>query len=342
MPLSESGILPQPLTSLYQADYLTLTYSDLVEESEELYKSYQLSEAQVKAVEEATRGQSKSKIWHEQHAGRVTASTLKAALATSVANPSPSLIKSICYPQSHAFTSAACAWGQKHESTARGVYYSKYAKIHDTFSISDSGLVIDLKYPFMGESPDGLVVCTCCGKGVLEIKCPYSCKTKSFEERAKEKDFFLERSGDHLTLKHSHSYFYQVQLQMMFCAVMYCNFVVWREDDFHVERITVDIEFINEAVVKVQRFIQVGILPELLGKCLTKQPIASSIVTIDDKSDSDESNDKWCYCRLGDVDDMIGCDNEHCLIQWFHYSCLGLTATQIPDGPWYCPDCSKI
>ena len=56
-----------------------------------MYKSYQLSEAQVKAVEEATRGQSKSKIWHEQRAGRVTASTLKAALATSVANPSPSL-----------------------------------------------------------------------------------------------------------------------------------------------------------------------------------------------------------------------------------------------------------
>ena len=93
---------------------------------------------------------------------------------------------------------------------------------------------------------------------------------------------------------------------------MYCVFVVWREDKLNIERITVDSR---------------GVLLELLGKYLTKQPIASSLVTIDDKSDSnksdsDESNDKWCYCHLGDVDDMIGCDNERSLIQWFHYSYL--------------------
>lgn len=30
----------------------------------------------------------------------------------------------------------------------------------------------------MGASPDGIVNCVCCGKGVLEIKCPYSCVDK--------------------------------------------------------------------------------------------------------------------------------------------------------------------
>ena len=42
-----------------------------------------------------------------------------------------------------------------------------------------------------------------------------------------------------------------------------------------------------------------------------------------------------------DHGDMIGCDNEHCQIQWFHLSCLKLTRTQVPKGKWYCPDCHK-
>ena len=33
-------------------------------------------------------------------------------------------------------------------------------------------------YPFLGASPDGLVCCSCCGKGLLEIKCPYSIRDR--------------------------------------------------------------------------------------------------------------------------------------------------------------------
>ena len=41
----------------------------------------------------------------------MTASRLRSALATSLAEPSQSLIKSICYPESSKFYSAACSWG---------------------------------------------------------------------------------------------------------------------------------------------------------------------------------------------------------------------------------------
>ena len=51
---------------------------------------------------------------------------------------------------------------------------------HIDFEITKSGLIIDPIYPFMGASPDGLVSCTCCGHGVLEVKCPFSCKDIEF------------------------------------------------------------------------------------------------------------------------------------------------------------------
>ena len=46
---------------------------------------------------------------------------------------------------------------------------------HENMSITTAGLHIHPVYPYLGASPDGWPECTCCGKGVLEIKCPY-CK----------------------------------------------------------------------------------------------------------------------------------------------------------------------
>ncbi len=51
---------------------------------------------------------------------------------------------------------------------------------HLNLTINDRGLVILPQYPHLGASPDGYVKCHCCGSGVIEIKCPFSCKDRSF------------------------------------------------------------------------------------------------------------------------------------------------------------------
>ena len=48
-------------------------------------------------------------------------------------------------------------------------------KKHKAFQLCDSGLVVRSDYPYLGASPDGVVSCACCGNGVVEVKCPYSC-----------------------------------------------------------------------------------------------------------------------------------------------------------------------
>ena len=98
---------------------------------------------------------------------------------------------------------------------------------HSLFSLKAFGLLLDPSNPFVGSSPDGIVQCSCCGCGVLEIKCPYSCKDKSFEVRADEHSFFLkEDDSGNLHLKESHPYYCQVQLQMKLYGAHYCDFVV--------------------------------------------------------------------------------------------------------------------
>ena len=33
---------------------------------------------------------------------------------------------------------------------------------HQSFSVKESGLILDPMYPFVGASPDGVITCTCC------------------------------------------------------------------------------------------------------------------------------------------------------------------------------------
>ena len=53
------------------------------------------------------------------------------------------------------------------------MYERTMAASHADFTDNDSGLVINPKWSHIGTSPDGLVDCTYCGEGVMEIKCPF-------------------------------------------------------------------------------------------------------------------------------------------------------------------------
>jgi len=47
----------------------------------------------------------------------------------------------------------------------------------------------------------------------------------------------------------------------------------------------------------------------------------------------------YCFCQGVSYGDMVCCENTSCKLQWFHFSCVGLTAS--PTGKWYCSDLCK-
>ena len=55
---------------------------------------------------------------------------------------------------------------------------------HQSFSVKESGLILDPMYPFVGASPDGVITCTCSSTRVLEI-----CKNKGIKEVSEEKSY---------------------------------------------------------------------------------------------------------------------------------------------------------
>ena len=45
----------------------------------------------------------------------------------------------------------------------------------------------------------------------------------------------------------------------------------------------------------------------------------------------------YCLCEQVFFGEMIGCDNELCPIEWFHFACVNIVHK--PKGKWYCPRC---
>ena len=227
---------------------MKLEYHDLLNVCENI--SLEFTGEMAKSVESETRLQSKSKLWFKYQAGRVTASRMKAVCRTDITNPSHSLIKSICYPEAFSFPSKQTEWGCKHEKQAQEKYEKVTKPSHNNLQISENGLFINPQWPFIGASPDGIITCECCTKGVLEIKCPYCHREESIKSAAaNSSNFCLVEQENSLYLDHSHAYFYQVQTQLFVCDVEYCDFCVCTfasdqdESTLHIERIYKDETF---------------------------------------------------------------------------------------------------
>lgn len=52
----------------------------------------------------------------------------------------------------------------------------------------------------------------------------------------------------------------------------------------------------------------------------------------------DPNEPRYCFCNDVSYGEMVGCDNNDCPSEWFHYPCVGLT--QAPKGKWFCPQCT--
>ena len=56
-------------------------------------------------------------------------------------------------------------------------------------------------------------------------------------------------------------------------------------------------------------------------------------------NEADPNEPTYCYCKRVSFGEMVGCENDKCKIEWFHFSCVGLDPTVKLKGKWYCKEC---
>lgn len=141
---------------------------------------------------------------------------------------------------------------------------------HQHLKVMNSGLMINRDNPLLRASPDALVSCHCCGKGLLEIKCPYTdtLKTKTDEEIAQEGKYLKIGERGKVQLKRTSQWYTQIQTQLAVAQYSWCDFVVFTQKEPHItiERIKYDqLHFENE-YQSALNFYNRFVLPKLLSK----------------------------------------------------------------------------
>lgn len=196
--------------------------------------------------------------------------------------------------------------------------------VHDSFDCKLSGVHISKQHLYLAASPDGVVSCKCCGKGVLELKCPFSARENTIMQYAMADDSSITLpDGGTLHLKRDHSHYYQVQAQMLVCGVTYCDYVVWTEREAFIERIPIDSKFCENLLQTSNSFFRCVLLPELQFKYFSNK------VT--------DNGQKNCWCEGTKKGKTITCSNTLCARKLFHLRCVGLRSK--PRGQWLCKDC---
>ena len=268
---------PELLTNFQDSDIF-----DITEKCNNIFQSYKVSEYQAENLEAITRNQAISTLWYQHRMGRVTGTKAHDVLTRRDTAIPDNLVKRIVgYVSYDLSKKEAVKWGIQHEDECRQAYSSHQTHQHINFKTELSGFAINSQHPFLGATPDGIISCDCCGKGALEIKCPFKHRDKTVQQVVTtDKDFCIDSS---LHLKHKHRYCTQIHLQMFLTKCQYCDFVVYTKKSMAIVRVPIDIDFCKHLVTKCEQFIKDYAIVELVTLRLENLPISSATTSSENK-----------------------------------------------------------
>ena len=211
-------------------------------------------------------GSQGTSVWANERRVRVTASNAKNVCVCATEHRLQTLVNDQLWGER--VQTATMLYGTKHEALARDTFDIQIQSEIVGFQVAETGMWVNRRYPGIGASPDGVLYDPLtCSEGVLEIKCPHSLQTvdpNKFDELLTGKRlaaFYLKRD-DTVTLKKTHQYYYQIQLQMAVCEMQWGYFVVWTPCGLFYEKITYDSTLIAHMIPKLTDYHREHLCPE--------------------------------------------------------------------------------
>ena len=212
-----------------------------------------------------TSDQAENISWYQERSKRITASLFGKVMNRRHSVHPTSIIKAVLEKCGRKPTNmpAPLKWGIENEHAA----IEEYKKYQDFTScdIQVCGFVVNPKWPWLGCSPDGIVVENGSVVGCIEVKCPYTKRNFTIKEAAdNDKNFFLKLSDGKCKLKNNHAYYFQCQGVMNILELPWIDFIVFTTRDMFVERIHRDlVQWESSMLPTLTNFFCDFILPEL-------------------------------------------------------------------------------
>lgn len=201
-----------------------------------------------------------NQLWKDARKYRITSSRCY-QLYTYLQNKNPNWNQKIeKYFNQEFFGNENTRYGKFNEQAAKDVYEKQFGKIYN------SGVLINVNYPWLACSPDGLKFFDGCFYRLIEIKCPVIGKTKSINECINTLPYIKCDNSKQFPyyINKKHSYYAQVQLSLALLDLAFCDFVIYssHSNDILVIEVERDECFI-QSLVKRLHFVY-------FNYCLTK------------------------------------------------------------------------
>ena len=149
----DNNILPEPLTSLFDYEAVSLEKALLKEHSLKLFTQYKetCNRKCFNRLTELTKRQIPSTILNVHWAGRIKASNFHSVIHT---RNSISLLNKLMQYETPSSNLPNLKYGREMEERSRGSYRTLIEPYHSNFAITKTNLHINADYPHLGASPD--------------------------------------------------------------------------------------------------------------------------------------------------------------------------------------------
>ena len=88
------------------------------------------------------------------------------------------------------------------------LYINPLVNLHTDFEIQESGLLLKQNEQWFAATPDSFASCSCCGKGIIEVKCPLALKDDGLQNAITNGTFYIKKKNRVFELEKAHSYYY--------------------------------------------------------------------------------------------------------------------------------------
>ncbi|XP_033743944.1 uncharacterized protein LOC117329862 [Pecten maximus] len=245
--------------------------------------------------------------------------------------------------------------GQEMEAVAKKEFFESNKTKHQNLTVDNSGFFIHPQKPFLGASPDLLTSCTCCGKGVVEIKCPVippcsKCTTKMCSCPDRRLKCFQYVNGQ-LSLKENHAYFGQIQGQMAVTGRHFCDFYVYTAYATYQQRIQFNSAFWINMSNNLEYFFKKYMIPDMLKMSTTDFGAANVNEDVEDMETEDIFGETYfcplCHQKILEDENInsFGARSVCCDLcdKWYHFKCVKMTKSSLKSlGDWLCPTCMFV
>ena len=221
------------------------------------------SKRAIERIAERTKSQSKSNFWFLYRRCVITGTLCKRVISQNLRNESnEKLNQCITKPYQNTFTTEAMMYGVENEKNGLELCFKAFSMTHKNAKLKSLGLVLHKKYPFIGGSVDGLLICDCCAKPYLiEVKCPFRLKDTGIENWT-----ILEYLDQNQKLKMSHTYYNQINLYQGILEIDTAFFVVYAKNKIFTQLINFDKNFFDNQIQNISEYYCKYYLPTVLGK----------------------------------------------------------------------------